>query len=147
MILHSSLWGCNPLSSANSSRTKKKKEEQWLTSNVQIIIFISSTFHQMCSVKQAAQRGSGLCCSCTYVYVCTWSLQGTREMCFCRVEYRRCRRQWKQMRVFRRGKEKQETEGNWAVPSSCFALLLSNKGVLNLTEPASVLWLLCTTPE
>lgn len=51
------------------------------------------------------------------------------------------------MRVFRRVKEKQETEGNWAVPSNCFALLLFNKGIVNLAEPACMLWLLCTTPE
>lgn len=51
------------------------------------------------------------------------------------------------MRVFGRVKEKQETEGNWAVPSNCFALLLFNKGIVNLAEPVCMLWLLCTTPE
>lgn len=51
------------------------------------------------------------------------------------------------MRVLTRAKDKQETEGNWAVPPNCFALLLFNKAVVNLADPASMLWLFCTTPE
>lgn len=77
----------------------------------------------MCSVKQAAEAQVCVVHAHMYIYVvgvyrgqkrCDSIEQniedtgGSGNKCVC---------------VFRRGREKQETERNWAVPSNCFALL------------------------